>query len=135
MSGPRYSHIISLCIWTAISAAVVSCRFAHEKRITGKYYIIGVDTRDQHGLCYNLGGGSYVGRAPGQLIEYGFNDTFLVAKTIADKNASAEFYIINMSKDFAEAEDNDYRLGPFSEADYNRLWSHRLNLKLRKVQP
>jgi hypothetical protein len=29
-----------------------SCGFAYEKQMTGKYYIIGVDTEDDLGLSY-----------------------------------------------------------------------------------
>ena len=106
MAHTRSSSIFLVCALFIGCSNFVSCGFAYEKRITGKYYIIGVDTRDEHGLSYNLGGGSFIGRAPGQLIEYGFNDTFLVAKTIADWNARAEYYIIDLSKDSEYAQEN-----------------------------
>jgi hypothetical protein len=69
------------------------------------------------------------------LIEYGFNDTFLVAKTLADLNGTAAYYVIDMSKDNEYAKEKDYRVGPLSEAAYNSQWSRRLNLKFVKVQP
>ena len=111
-----------------------SCGFAYEKRIRGKYYIIGVDTEEDLGLSYKLGSGDYVGKAPGQLLQYGNNDTFLVAKTQAYKNSNQAFYIIDMTKDSELALEETFRIGPLTEEEYNRSWKQKLNIQLNDVK-
>jgi hypothetical protein len=95
-----------------------SCGFAYEKQVTGKYYIVGVDSKVDLGLSYKLGSGDYVGKAPGQLLQYGFNDTFLVAKTQEYNNDTSYFYIINMTKDSELAHEETFRIGPLTEAEH-----------------
>lgn len=111
-----------------------SCGFAYEKQVKGKYYIVGVDSQDELGLSYQLESGSYVGKAPGQLLQYGFNDTFLVAKTKEYKNDSPSFYIIDMTKDSELAHEETFRIGPLSEDEYNNSWKRRLNIQLQDVK-
>ncbi len=97
---------------------IVSCGFAYEKRITGRYYIVGVDSKEELSLNYKLGGGSYIGKAPGQLREYGFNDTFLVAKTEDYDSGDEVYYVIDMRKDSEYAHEEVFRVGPISEDDF-----------------
>ena len=111
-----------------------SCGFAYEKQVTGKYYIIGVDTKEELSLSYALGSGDYVGKAPGRLLEYGFNDTFLVAKTNEYKKGSPSYYIIDMTKDSELAREETYRVGPLTEDEYNRTWKQRMNIQLKVVR-
>ena len=71
-----------------------SCGFVYEKHLTRNYYIIGVDSNEELSLSYKLNAGNFVGKAPGQILEYGFNDTFLVAKTRENLKPEPLFYII-----------------------------------------
>ncbi|MEO5945731.1 MAG: hypothetical protein ABIP79_02865 [Chitinophagaceae bacterium] len=109
----------------------LSCGFAYQKHVTGKYYIIGVDSKDDLGLSYKLSSGDYIGKAPGQLLQYGFNDTFLVAKTQIDKATSPSYYIIDMTKDSELAHEEVFRVGPLTEEEYNRTWKQNLNIQLK----
>ena len=111
-----------------------SCGFAYEQHVTGKYYIIGVDTKEDLGLSYKLGSGDYVGKAPGKLLQYGFNDTFLVAKTQDNKNGNLSYYIINMTKDSELAHEETFRVGPLTETEYNLNWRQKVNIQLKKVR-
>ena len=111
-----------------------SCGFAYEKKVTGKYYIIGVDIKDDLRLSYQLSSGDYVGKAPGQLLQYGFNDTFLVAKTQEYKNGSPSYYIIDMTKDSELAHEETFRVRPLSEDEYTQTWKPRLNIQLKDVR-
>lgn len=115
-------------------ANLYSCSFAYEERVIGKYHIIGVDSRNDLVLSYQLGSGSYVGKAPGRLLQYGFNDTFLVAKTQEYKNVSPSFYLINMTKDSEFAHEETFRIGPLTEDEFGRTWKHRLNIQLKDVK-
>jgi hypothetical protein len=107
---------------------------AYEEQITGKYYIVGVDTRDDLHLSYSIGAGSYVGKAPGEILRYGFNDTFLVAETDDGVGRHAVYYVIDMTKDSEYAHEKDFRIGPISKAEYEDRWSSRLKIKFQKVQ-
>ena len=111
-----------------------TCGFAYEKQITDKYYVIGVDTEGELGLSYKLGSGDYVGKAPGRLLQYGNNATFLVAKTQESKNSNPAFYIIDMAKDSELAQEETFRIGPLTEEEYNRSWNQKLNIQLKVVK-
>jgi hypothetical protein len=111
-----------------------SCGFAYEKQVTGKYYIIGIDTKDNLGLSYRLSSEDYVGKAPGKLLQYGFNDTFLVAKTQEYKHCNPSYYIIDMIKDSELAHEETFRIGPLTETEYNQNWKQKLNIQLKNVR-
>ena len=114
---------------------IESYGFAYEEHITGRYYIVGVDISAERNLCYSLSGRSgYIGKAPGQLQAYGFNDTFLVAKTSEYNPGKDVYYIINMKKDGEFAHEEDFRVGPVSENDYKTKWRNRLNIALKKLK-
>jgi hypothetical protein len=113
---------------------IESCGFAYKEHVTGRYYIIGVDLSKERSLCYRLNGGDYIGRAPGKLQAYGFNDTFLVARTIENDRVEALYYVIDMTKDGELAHEEMFRVGPFSEGDYNDSWSSRVNIIFKEVQ-
>jgi hypothetical protein len=110
-----------------------SCGFAYKKHVKGKYYIIGVDTKDDLRLSYKISADDYIGKAPGYLLQYGFNDTFLVAKTQEDSYSVPVYYIINMTKDYDLAHEEVFRIGPLTEDEYNKIWKHKLKIQLRDV--
>lgn len=113
---------------------IFSCGFAYEKQVTGKYYIVGVDTKDDLDLSYKLGSGGYVGRAPGQLKQFGFNQKFLVAKTQESNSGKPSYYIIDMTKDSELALEETFRIGPLTEKEYNLTWREKLNIQLKNVR-
>ena len=114
--------------------SIFACGFVYEKHLTGHYYIIGVDSNEDLSLSYKIDSDSFVGKAPGELLEYGFNDTFLVAKTKEYSRPEPQYYIIDMTKDSALALEEKFRVGPVSELDYDKMWRSRLNVVLKKVQ-
>lgn len=128
---PRKLPIINVLL---LLITFFSCGFAYEKQVKGNYYIIGVDIKTDLSLSYKLSSGDYVGKAPGQLLHYGFNDSFLVAKTLEYKDSLPAYYIINMTKDSELAHEETFRVGPLSEEEYNHAWKQRLNLKLKAVK-
>jgi hypothetical protein len=113
---------------------IESCGFAYREHVTGRYYIIGGDTSEERSLCYSLSGGDYIGKAPGRLQAFGFNDTFLVARTIENNQVGARYYVINMTKDGEMAHEKLFRAGPFTEDEYKKNWSNRLNITFNKVE-
>ncbi|WP_207435986.1 hypothetical protein [Sabulibacter ruber] len=126
----RFSRISALLILTSF----YSCGFAYKEQVTGKYYIIGVDTKDDLSLRYKLDNGDFVGKAPGQILQYGYNDTLIVAKTQYNYSGQPSFYLINMLKDSDYAHEEDFQIGPISEEEFNSKWNQRLNIKLEDVQ-
>lgn len=103
-----------------------SCGFAYKEQVIGKYYIIGVDTKTDLALSYEVGSGNYIGKAPGLLLQYGYNDTFLVAKTQEYNDNYPAYYIIDMTKDSEIAHEKDFRIGPLTEEEFNQTWKQRL---------
>ena len=134
ISKNKILRALSLGVGLLFTASLVSCGFAYDKKITGKYHIIGVDTKTDLDLSYMLNSGDAVGKAPGRIIQYGFNDTFLVAKTLGYRDSIASYYIINMNKDSEIAHENIFGVGPLTEGEYDRSWKTRLNIRLIDVE-
>ena len=111
-----------------------SCGFAYVQHVTGKYFIVGVDTKEDVGLSYKLASGEYIGKAPGKLLQYGFNDRFLVANTLEPDDSSTSFYVIDMTKDSDFAHEKIFRIGPLSALEYNQNWNNRLKIRLKNVR-
>jgi hypothetical protein len=118
----------------ALLTCFFSCGLAYKKQITGKYYIVGVDTDNSASLSYKLASGDYVGKAPGKLLEYGFNDTFMVAKTQEYKKNNPSYFIIDMTKDSELAHEESFRIGPLSEDEFSKRWKRRLNIQLIDIR-
>jgi hypothetical protein len=111
-----------------------SCGLAYKKHIIGKYYLIGVDTKDDVSLCYNLSSGDFVGRAPAKVIAYGYKDSFLVVKALEYKNSYPTYYIINMNRDSEYAHEEVSRIGPLQESDFDKEWKDKLKMRLETVK-
>ncbi|NHM08385.1 hypothetical protein G4D82_14265 [Flavobacterium sp. CYK-4] len=111
---------------------LVACNsFEIEKKVVGKYYVIkneGITT-----LNYKLENGAYVGKIPATLIEYGFNQKYIVGKTV-DTNNLISYYIILREKDFDLAIEDNFRIGPIAEDEYTRNWKRKLKIKLYKIE-
>ena len=132
----RKRFLKKLSTWTTIFLVVFisSCGFAYEKHVIGKYYIIGVDTKDDLSLSYNLGNGDYIGKAPGRILQYGFDDTVLVAKTQEAHKANPSYYVIDMRKDSGAALEETFRIGPLDENEYLNGWHPKLHIQLRNAK-
>jgi hypothetical protein len=115
-----------------ISVSFDSCGFAYKKHIVGKYYIIGVDTKDNLSLCYELTSGDYVGKVPSRIIGYSYNKTFLVAKVQEYRKTHLTYYVIDMTRDSEFAHEEDFRVGPLSEKEFESNW--KSNLKMVDVK-
>jgi len=129
-----FKIIIVSIAFLLIVSLFSSCGFVHQEHVVGKYYIIGVDSQNDLSLDYDLGNGSFIGRAPANITEYGYNDTFLVIKTLEYNQNLPTYYIINMTKDFKLANEEAYRIGPLSEIYYDSTWKNRLNVKMKKIK-
>lgn len=116
-----------------LSVSTLSCGMAYEEKIIGKYFIVGVDTKHDLSLSYSLGDGSYVGKAPGNLLRFGFNDTFLVAETEEGISTHTSYYVIDMMKDSEYAHEENFRIGPLSESEFKSQWARRLNIEFKMV--
>ncbi len=109
-----------------------SCRFAHEKHITGRYSIVGIDEKELS-ISYELSSGDYVGKIPGIPIEYGYNDTFLIAKSQEYNKKNTAYYIIDMRNDSDLAIEETFRIGPISENIFDSVWKQKLKIIMHKI--
>jgi hypothetical protein len=78
-----------------VSFYYLSCTgFNRFKHIVGPYYLIEVDTKYDLNIAYETKEGDYVGKIPNTIIEYGYNDSFLIAKT-KDYSDNFHYYIVD----------------------------------------
>ena len=98
-----------------------------KKKIVGNYYLVEGDTKDNKTICYKTGE-DFVIKIPRQVIEYGYSDSFLVAKTKDYKN-NMSYYIIDRTRDFDLAHEKNFRVGPITKQEYTKNWQKRLNVK------
>jgi hypothetical protein len=126
--------------FTAIMAILLismlnsSCSFAYKKHVIGKYYLIGVDTKEDVTLSYKLSSGDFIGRAPAKVIACGYKDSLLVAKSLEHKNSNPTYYIINMNRDGEYAHEEVFRVGPLGESEFNKEWNEKLKVSLEAVK-
>lgn len=116
-----------------IAFTFFSCKsFVYEKKIINDYYILGVDLKDELTVSRRLNNGDYIGRVPANVIEYGVNDSLIIAKS--SQNGNIRYYIINMKKDSEYGRESDYLIGPLNEDDYVKKWQDRFSMKLISVK-
>lgn len=110
-----------------------SCGFVYERHLTGNYYLIAVDTKDDMDVCYHQqhdDDAPYVGITDASVYEMGYDDDFILAKAYRtlrdsmgrslhryDKNIT-EYYIIpvNNTQEAWEAQENKF--GAFSDKEF-----------------
>jgi hypothetical protein len=128
MKNFRNSLVISIiiCLW------IFGCHpFAYEKEVIRPYYLIGNDTKQDLTISRRLDNGDYIGRIPGNVVEYGVAGNYIVAKT--NNRAAVSYYIVNMINDNDYAQEQDFLVGPLSESVYMRDWHNKLHVQL--IQP
>lgn len=126
-------YYLFLYIITAVACSSCSDVLEYKKRVAGRYYLIEDNSKNYLGLYYKTSSGDFIGRIPATVLEYGFNDSYIVAKCM--KSNVINYYIINRKNDSDYAELKDVLIASsISEADYMKTWSKRLDIKLNKVR-
>ena len=109
-----------------------SCGFVYKQHLTGNYYLIAVDTKDDMDVCYHrqTDDALYIGITGASVYAVGYDDDFILVKAYRalrdsigislqryDKNAT-EYYIIpvNNTQEAWEAQENKFRA--FSKKDF-----------------
>ena len=109
-----------------------SCGFVYEQHLTGNYYLIAVDTKDDMDVCYHLpkDDAPYTGITGASVYAVGYDDDFILVKAYRalghstgislqryDKNTT-EYYIIpvNNTQEAWEAQENKF--GALSKKDF-----------------
>ncbi len=111
----------------------ISCGFAFKKHILGQYYLVGVDSKSDVTVCFKLATGDFIGKIPHTLIEYGYNDSFLVGKSKEYNKNFVTYYIIDMRKDSEFAHEKNFRIGPINQVEFDSIWRKRLNIRMISV--
>jgi hypothetical protein len=110
----------------ALSIVIASCNInmAYEQRISGKYYLIATDTKEQLHISRKLETGDYIGRIPERVQGYAVvNDTLIFART------TKGYYVLNTAHDDDFAEVKDVVIGPIDQATFNRDWSNKYTIR------
>ena len=109
-----------------------SCGFVYKQHLTGNYYLIAVDTKDDMDVCYHrqTDDALYIGITGASVYAVGYDDEFILVKAYRalrdsmdislqryDKNTT-EYYIIpvNNTQEAWEAQENKFRA--FSKKDF-----------------
>jgi hypothetical protein len=125
-------HLI-IGIFTVASFSYCGDLFAYKRNITGKYYLLGLENNGDLAIYRETKDGDLLQRIPPKIIEYGFNDSFLVAKY--KMNGITGYYVINKLDDSDYAETSDYLVDSLIiESDYLSKWKERLNINFRKIK-
>lgn len=102
-----------------------SCGFVYEQHLTGNYYLIAVDSKEDMDVCYHQqkDDALYTGITGSSVYEIGHDDNFILVKAYRalkdsmgislyqyDKNTT-EYYIIpvNNTQEAWEAQDNKFK--------------------------
>ena len=103
-----------------------------EKQIVDDYYIL--KHEGDVSLSYrSKDGDSYIDKAPGQLVQYGYNEKFIIVKVRSAAN-SYFYYIIDRKKDFYLAIEENFRIGPIPEIEYKKVLQPKLNIIMHNVE-
>jgi|ERR1035437_782866 hypothetical protein len=123
-----------ICLLVIIPFYLYSCTgFNRLEHIVGPYYLVEVDTKNDLDISYELKNGDYVGKIPSTILEYGFNDSFLIAKT-KDYSDQIQYYIVDRRKDFDLAHEEDFRIGPISQNEFLNSWKDRLKIRMKSAK-
>jgi hypothetical protein len=86
-------------------------------------------TNNDFGIYYKTSEGDFINRVPAPVIKYGYNDSFIIAET-----QKAQYYIINLSKDFEFADPVNFLECPvLSKDDFMLKWENRVSIKFKEV--
>lgn len=106
--------------------------FSPKKEIVGRYYLMEPESENGLAIYYKTSDGDYIGRIPAKVLEYGFNDSFIVAK--CEKNTSISYYLVQRNLDSNYTEPRDFLAGPLSEKEFNERWRSRLKIRFTKAE-
>lgn len=84
---------------------VTSCGFVEEKKITGNYYAIAIDTHESRTLSYKINDDSYVGIVEACLHSVGISDHYLIAVqspeySIAIDSSMLKYFIVSIKEEY-----------------------------------
>lgn len=108
--------------------------FAYMKNIYGNYYLIQGDAENDISLNYKVTQGGFVQRIPSQIIEYVIlADSLIVAKS--KQGIEIFYYVVNIKRDSAYADEKSYLTGPLKEDDFYNWWKEsKADLNFIKVK-
>lgn len=86
--------------------------------IGGNYSVTVTDASSGRRVSYDLGGGSYIERIPGEITALGWNDDFIIAKQ-RDQSEGERFFILVKGRDHKYAEPSESVIGPLSETQFH----------------
>ena len=109
-----------------------SCGFVYKQHLTGNYYLIAVDTKDDMDVCYHrqTDDALYIGITGASVYAVGYDDDFILVKAYRafkdsmgislpryDKDTT-EYYIIPVNNTQKAWEAQENKFGAFSKKDF-----------------
>ena len=109
-----------ILLFSVVVICILSCGDILSKRekITDNYYLLENEVGDMS-VWFKSSQGDFVRRIPEKVLEYGVNDSFIIAKGVID--SEMRVYLINRKNDSHFAEPKDYLSGPFSLSQFDSI--------------
>lgn len=111
-------------ILLVIAAACLTACDSGTKWKSGRYEVYWIDVSCDLTLGLALGSGSAIGRVMPQVYAVGEDDTWIVAARHPNRDKSkSQFYYFPKAQDHEHKNANEIVLGPFTEAEFEKLKS------------
>jgi len=112
---------INLVLFSLIIALSTACQdLVVEKKITGRYYVIGVDTSDNLRLSYEVNSGNYIGITGSNIQSIGFNKEYIITSSGIENEKNAVFNIIPLEKEINQYWVDTLTIGPLNKTEFDR---------------
>ncbi len=108
------------------------CGFVYQRHLTGNYYLIAVDSKDDMDVCYHpqRGDAPYTGITGASVYAAGYDNDFILVKAypaLKDRtgislhrydSSTTEYYIIPVNNTQEAWEAQESKFGPFGKEDF-----------------
>ncbi|MGB5981922.1 MAG: hypothetical protein WBG46_07225 [Nonlabens sp.] len=112
---------INLVLFSLIIVLSTACQdLVVEKKITGRYYIIGVDTSDNLRLSYEVDSGNYIGITKSNIKSIGFNKKYIITSSHIEDKKNAHYFIIPLEKEVNQYWVDTLKIGPLNKSEFDR---------------
>lgn len=98
------------------------CSDLHHEHITGRYYLVAIDTKETMSLCYSVNddNSSFVDVIGMCVYSIGYNDKYIIAKQHPSNNRDTiVYYIVPIHKEFNYFPEKNV-IGPLSDAQFRK---------------
>lgn len=106
--------------------------FESKTHISGNYYLVKSDTKDNITISYKISQGDYIGRISPKVQEYAIiGDSLIVGKRL--EKSLIQFYIVRIKRDSEYAEKRDYLIEPMDASVFDSIYTKKGKIEFIKA--